>query len=348
MKRLLSVILSLLFFVPLCACSSNSGSQKYTKSFLDLFDTASFVTAYDASQKAFDSHYAMFYNELETYAKLYDIYNDYDGIVNLKYLNEHAAVSPVRVDEKIMDLLAFGKEAYEMSGGRVNICMGAVLSVWHDEREKAAENPENTELPDTNLLREKAEHTDINSLVLDSENSTVYFSDPEMKLDAGAIAKGYAAEKICAYIETSGIWQSAVISLGGNIKTVGVKDKTGSPFVIGIENPDSEGDYVAKVGACNGESVVTSGDYQRYYTVDGVKYCHIIDPNTLMPAEYVSSVTVISEDSAYADMLSTDLFIMSVEDGITLVNRLENTQAVWVDKNGKKFFSSGFEKYAVE
>ena len=134
----------------------------------------------------------------------------------------------------------------------------------------------------------------------------------------------------------------------GNIKTVGVKDKTGSPFVIGIENPDSEGDYVAKVGACNGESVVTSGDYQRYYTVDGVKYCHIIDPNTLMPAEYVSSVTVISEDSAYADMLSTDLFIMSVEDGITLVNRLENTQAVWVDKNGKKFFSSGFEKYAVE
>lgn len=348
MKKLFSVILSLLLLLSSCGCAAQSGKRKFTKSFLDLFDTASSITAYDTSEKSFEEHYRLFYEELETYARLYDIYNDYDDLVNLKYVNENAAKSPVKVDEKLMDLLLFGKEAYEISNGRVNICLGSVLSVWHSERENGIKNPGSARLPDMDLLKEKAEHTDINDLVLNGENRTVYFSDPEMTVDAGAIAKGCAAEKICEYIEQNGIWSSAVISLGGNIKTVGFKDGKSSPFVIGIEDPKGTDNYLAKLNVSDGESVVTSGDYQRYYVVDGVQYCHIIDPETLMPAQFFSSVTVICDHSSYADMLSTALFNMSREQGRELVENLDNTEAVWADKNGNIYYSSGFESCMVK
>ena len=349
MKKLLSLLLSLSFLFCLSACSLQSSQKRYTNSFIDLFDTVSSVTAYDSSEHSFNEHYSQFYNELKAYAQLYDIYEDYDGVVNLKYINENAAKAPVEVDKRIMELLLFGKEVYEISEGRVNICMGSVLSVWHIERENGIENPGSASLPDMELLKEKAEHTDIDKLILDEENMTVYFADAEMQLDAGAIAKGYAAEKISEYIVQNKIWTSVVISLGGNVKTIGIKNDDGNtPFVIGIENPKNNTDYIAKINASAQDTVVTSGDYQRYYTVDGVNYCHIINPKTLMPADFMSSVSVVSKNSAYADMLSTALFNMRIEDGLNLVNGMSDTEAMWVDKNGEITYSDNFKNYAVK
>lgn len=349
MKRLFALVLSLLFFFSFSSCTLNTAPQKFSNSFLDLFDTASTVTAYDKSEKAFKEHYDLFYNELQQYARLYDIYNDYDGVVNLKYINENASKAPVQADKKIMDLLLFGKEAYRISKGMVNICMGSVLSLWHGERENAAENPDDARLPDMNELKSASLHMNMDDLVLDEKNSTVYFKDSQMKIDVGAIAKGFAAERIAEYVVQNNIWQSAVISIGGNVKTIGTKENN-APFVIGIENPEKNKNsgYVEKVSVKNGESVVTSGDYQRYYTVDGVDYCHIIHPETLMPADFVSSVSVIADNSGYADMLSTALFNMSVEEGQAFVNSLKNTEAVWVDKDGKISYSSDFKSYSVQ
>ncbi len=349
MKKIISIILSFSLVLMLVSCSAYSDLKRFSKSFFDVFDTASTVTAYDKSQKDFNEHFKAFYNELEEYSKLYDIYNSYDGIVNLKYVNENAGKEPVHVDEKIMDLLLYGKQAYEMSGGNTNICMGAVLSVWHDKREEGLQNPENAALPDIDILKEKSKHTDINNLILDTQNSTVFFADDEMLLDVGAIAKGYVADKMCEYVLENNIWQSATISLGGNLKTVGYKNNDGkTPFTIGIESPDKSKEYLSKVSVSNGFSVVTSGDYQRYYTVDGVKYCHIIDPNTLMPADTFSSVSIITKNSANADALSTALFIMDIEKGLDLVESMEDVEAIWTYKDGKEVRSSGFSKYEVK
>ncbi len=347
MKRLLSCILSFLILVIFSSCSVSSSQKKFSQSFFDLFDTVSSVTAYDTSQKEFDAHFKLVYNELKEYAQLYDIYNDYDGVVNLKYINEHASEAPVKADERIIDLLLFGKEAYEISRGTVNICMGAVLSVWHSERDRAAEDPQNARLPDINLLQKKSLHTNIQDLIIDKENSTVYFKDAEMQIDAGAVAKGFAAERISQYIVQNRLWNSAILSLGGNIKTVGLKEGK-KPFVIGIENPKNTSVFTCRVSLKNTDSVVTSGDYQRYYTVEGKNYCHIIHPDTLMPADFVSSVSVISNHSGYSDMLSTALFNMSVQEGMDFVNSMDNTEAMWVDKNGKVSYSSGFNKYLVQ
>lgn len=347
-KKYLCLLLAVIIAVSCTACSGEISllkKQRFEASFLDLFDTASTIIAYDTSQKKFDEHYKQFYNRLAEYDKLFDIYKSYDGLTNLRTVNEKAKDSPVKVDEKIIKLIEYGKYAYDLSGGETNICFGSVLSLWHDSRQAAENNPENASLPDNTALQEAAKHTDINSLVIDKEKSTVYFSDPDLRLDVGAIAKGFAVEEVCSWAEEN-LWTSAAVSIGGNVSTIGYKNDDGkTPWNIGIENPDLKAsNYLTNV-KINNLSVVTSGDYQRYYIVDGKKYCHIIDPKTLYPAEYLSGVSVLCDDSALGDALSTTLFNMTIEDGKRLIDDLKNVEAVWVDKDYNVVYSAGFEKY---
>lgn len=332
MKKILSLVLSFVLLFSLFGCT-NTKYTKYSKSFLELFDTASSITAYDTSQENFDKKYNELYKVIKKYSELFDIYNGYEDIINIKYLNDNAYKEPIEVDKEIIDLLNFSKRAYAVTNGKVNIAMGSVLSIWHDYRE------DGEALPPKSKLIEENKHTNIDDIIIDNKNSTVFFKDKELKIDVGAVAKGYVCNKIYEYITKNNLWQNAVISLGGNIITVGSKPN-GNDFVIGIENPNSN-DYLMKVNAKENTSVVTSGSYQRYYTVNGKNYSHIIDPDTLYPAEYFTSVTVISSDSALADAFSTALFCMSYDDGIKLVESNDKIEAIWLDNNGKTYQSSG-------
>ena len=332
MKKILSLVLSFVLLFSLFGCT-NIKYTKYSKSFLELFDTASSITAYDTSQESFDKKYNELYKVIKKYSELFDIYNSYDDIINIKYLNDNAYKEPIEVDKEIIDLLNFSKRAYAVTNGKVNIAMGSVLSIWHDYRE------DGEALPPKSKLIEASKHTNIDDIIIDNKNSTVFFKDKELKLDVGAVAKGYVCNKIYEYITKNNLWQNAVISLGGNIITVGSKPD-GNDFVIGIENPNSN-DYLMKVNTKDNTSVVTSGSYQRYYTVNGKNYSHIIDSDTLYPAEYFTSVTVISSDSALADAFSTALFCMSYDDGIKLVESNDKIEAIWLDNNGKTYQSSG-------
>lgn len=332
MKKILSLVLSFVLLFSLFVCT-NTKYTKYSKSFLELFDTASSITAYDTSQENFDKKYNELYKVIKKYSELFDIYNGYEDIINIKYLNDNAYKEPIEVDKEIIDLLNFSKRAYAVTNGKVNIAMGSVLSIWHDYRE------DGEALPPKSKLIEANKHTNIDDIIIDNKNSTVFFKDKELKIDVGAVAKGYVCNKIYEYITKNNLWQNAVISLGGNIITVGSKPD-GKNFVIGIENPNSN-DYLMKVNTKDNTSVVTSGSYQRYYTVNGKNYSHIIDPDTLYPAEYFTSVTVISSDSALADAFSTALFCMSYDDGIKLVESNDKIEAIWLDNNGKTYQSSG-------
>lgn len=346
MKKLLCIIMTIAIAICCTACGSNSvKKEKFTASFLDLFDTASTIIAYDVSQERFDENYEKFHNELERYDHLFDIYHPYEGINNLYTVNKNAAEAPVKVSSDIIELLEYGKAIYKLSNGNTNICFGSVLSLWHTERELAKENSQGARLPDKNALEEASKHTDIDDLIIDKEERTIFFKDPDMKLDVGAIAKGYAVEKIAKWSQRN-LWDSAALSIGGNVTTYGFKNDDGKTlWKIGIENPDlTADDYLLMVNITD-LSVVTSGDYQRYYVVDGKKYCHIINPQTLMPSENMASVSVICGDSALGDALSTTLFNMSIEDGRALVEKIDNVEAVWVDKDYNTTFSSGFEQY---
>lgn len=341
MKKIISIVLSLLFLFSFNSCSADT-EKIFEKDFLDLFDTACRLSAADVSQDSFNEHFEAVYKELEEYSKLFDIYKDYGDLINLKYINDNAAKSPVKADKKIIDLLVYGKKIYGITNGRTNIAMGSVLSLWHQYRQEGSENPDKAELPDRKMLEECAKHTNIDDLIVDTKNNTVFFNDDKISVDVGAIAKGYVCEKIAEYILNNDIWDSALISLGGNIKTIGKKNNN-SDFRVAIENPHG-GSYLCTVGVSKGLSVVTSGDYQRYYNVDGKQYCHIIDPDTLYPSEYFKSVTVISSDSALADAMSTALFVMSIDEARNLISDIDDLKVMWVDKNDSITYSDGFEE----
>lgn len=322
---------------------------KYSEYSFDYFDTVTTITGYAKSQEAFDEIAGAALAELAEYHKLFTVYHRYDGMENLCTINElvDGAHRTVTVDERIIDMLLYAKEMYEKTDGTVNIAMGSVLSLWHEYRQEGIDDPQAAKLPPMEKLEEAAEHTDINALIIDEEACTVTLADPTMKLDVGAVAKGYAVEMVAQSMEAQGV-TGYVLNVGGNVRTIGTKGD-GAKWLVGIENPeeDSENAYLAYL-ELSGESLVTSGSYQRYYVVDGKRYHHIIDPETLLPSEGYVSVSVVCDSSADGDALSTALFCMDFEVGLALVESLPDTEAMWVLKDGTRQESSGFGNYKKE
>lgn len=341
MKRLCALLLCLSLLLAGCAAPP-AGPQKYEATFLTLFDTVTTVVGYADSEAAFQTVAQEFHDRLEVYHQLYDIYHDYDGVVNLKTLNDRAGQGPVAIDPKLMDLLLFCKEAHTLTGGKVNVAMGSVLSLWHDAREDGINDPQNARLPDMAALQEAARHTDIDDLLLDETASTAALRDGAMRLDVGAVAKGYAVEQVCRQMAAGGA-DHLLVSVGGNVRAIGEKPD-GSAWTVGIEDPETpDGPYLTKLLAVD-VSVVTSGSYQRYYTVDGKPYHHIIDPDTLLPADHMLGVSVVCADSGLADVLSTALFNLPQAAGQALLEQIGGAEAIWVLQDGTRIESPGFTK----
>lgn len=336
MRRVACIILGLLL---LSGCTTNIAPQQkqYTATFLNLFDTVTTIVGRAESQEAFEEKIQPLYNELEYYHKLFDIYEEYEGINNLKTVNDKASVSPVKVDSVILELLQDCKEYYLSTDGTFNFAMGSVLKLWHDARQDGINDPENAYLPDLDKLKEAALHADPQNIILDMENSTVFFADPYLRLDVGGIAKGWAVQRAGQNAS-----KDLLLSVGGNVYATGAKDEKGSPWSVGIKNPKDDSKYLHTLNITKG-SVVTSGSYNRAYAVNGKLYHHIIDPDTLYPSEKWVSVTIVTEDSGLSDVLSTSLFLLNREDGQVLLNRF-GAEAMWVDSNGDKYYSPGFQK----
>ncbi len=334
MKRLTILFLCALL---LCGCARQPEQTQYTATFLSLFDTVTTVVGKARSQEDFEAMVQPLREELDRYHKLFDIYNEYADISNLKTINDRAGIAPVKADTEILELLRDCKEYAEATGGIFNPAMGSVLRLWHDAREDGLNDPQNAALPDTQALTKAAEHMNFQDIILDFENSTVFFADPELKLDVGAIAKGWAVQKACQNAP-----EGLLISVGGNVFATGPKAEPAVPWAVGIQNPDGSGEYLHILNITKG-SVVTSGSYQRNYAVDGTLYHHIIHPKTLYPSQYWTSVTVVSENSALADVLSTALFLLPREEGLKLLAQFD-AHAMWADPDGNQYYSPGFQE----
>jgi len=311
---------------------------KYTDSFFDTFDTVVTVVAYTKSEQEFRAYFDKIHARFQELHRLFDIYNNYEGINNIKTINDNAGIKPVKVSKEIVDLILFSKEWYKRTGGQTNIAMGSVLRIWHEYREQGQDNPQEAKLPPMEDLREAARHTDIDKVIVDTERSTVYLADKKMSLDVGAVAKGYATELVSKEIMAQGL-ESGLISSGGNVRAIGKPlDGVRERWGIGIQDPkksilsDEEG--TVDVIFFNDASVATSGGYQRYYVVDGKAYHHLIDPKTLMPAEYYLAVSVLTPDAGVADFLSTAVFLLPYEKSRALVESLDGVEAIWIMPNG--------------
>ena len=337
MRKWFSLILLLAVLLSACAGTPQAEKKQYQATFLTLFDTVTTIVGKAESEESFRMTAQSVHDELLEYHQLFDIYNDYNGISNLKTVNDNAGIAPVKVDGRILALLKDCMTYYEATGGKVNVAMGSVLQLWHEARNDGINDPVNAYLPNQKALESAAEHMDLSSVILDETASTVFISDPEVRLDVGAVAKGWAAQRVCESAPAG-----LLISVGGNVCATGPKDESGTPWVVAVQNPDGGEEHLHTLYLSAG-SMVTSGDYQRAYVVDGELYHHIIDPDTRYPSVYWRSVTIVCADSGLADALSTALFVLPLEEGQTLLEKFD-AHAMWVDREGNRYYSPEFEK----
>lgn len=318
--------------------------ELYTKTYYDYFDTVITISGYEKKVDKFEENLKEINEILKKYHRLYDIYYEYSGINNICTINKNAGKSEVVVGQEIIDLLKYSIDIYGKTDGLLNVAMGSVLKIWHDEREDATYFPEDAKVPSKELLMEASKHTNINDIIINETSSTVYLKDKDMLIDVGAVAKGYVTDIIAKYLIDKKV-TSYILNLGGNIRLIGSNTKD-EPWRVGIQNPDLTSEKASiRVFNLKDCSVVTSGSYQRYYEVDGIRYHHIINPKTLMPENEFLSVSVITKDAALADCLSTTLFNMSIDEGKKLIMKYENTYVMWIDKNYQIYYSDGLESF---
>ena len=343
----------LLLSLPLlCACGAGDGekaagtvapqsAEPKGKVYYTWFDTVSYVYDYAGdSAERFEDHSAEVSHILQEYHQLFDIYHEYSGVVNLCTLNRAAGGEPLQADRKLVDFLLCARDMYALTDGEMNVMLGSVLRLWHDCREAAETDPASASIPDEAALREAWAHTDISLLEIDPERCTVRIADPEASIDVGALGKGYATERAAEYLESVGA-DGYVLNIGGNIRCIGDRPE-GSGWVTAIRNPDPASEDFACRIRIRDTACVTSGVYERYFVANGRHYHHIIDKDTLYPADYFSSLTVVTRDSALADALSTALFCMPAEQGQELVNSIGGVEVLWIFPDGTERSTPGF------
>ena len=262
--------------------------------------------------------------------KIDEIFSEYHNLTDMYHSNDNGLYnlnnSNSNIDPKLKEIIEYGYSWYDKSNGLLNIAIGNVSSVWKSYIEKENGVPKLSELEKLNISIKD----------IDLENMKLKNG---VKIDLGAIAKGYTCDEVAKYLKSVGITKY-IINAGGNV-VVGDVYKNGG-YRIGIQSP-YEADKLIKIVKASNKAIVTSGGYNRGYTYNGVRYNHIINPKTLYPANNMLSVTVIADSSALADALSTTLFLMDVDSGMEYIKNFD-AEAIWYLENDT-YMTDGFRNY---
>lgn len=322
-KRILCILLTAVLF--LCSGCGNLNTKPLTYTGTAL-DTVISIQIYDSSDESLidncieicESYEAKLSRTIET-SEISQINN--------------ASGAPVEVSPETIKVIEKGIYYGDLSSGAFDITIGSVTELWDFK----ADNPAP---PSAEAITAAANHVNYRNISI--SGNTVRIMDPYSKIDLGAIAKGYIADKIKEYLESKDV-KHALINLGGNVLAIGNK-LDGSDFNIGIQTPfDQEAGPITAVKV-NDKSIVTSGTYQRYYEYDNKIYHHIIDPSTGSPCDNgLRSVTIITDSSLTADALSTTCFVLGPEKGMKLINKLDNVDALFINDNNEITYSRNFQ-----
>ncbi len=327
MKKLFYTFTIILFITILCSCNKNESNSLYKEtSFLlgTIVEIKTYNENSDLNQKAFER-----IKEIEKKMTI-----NGDGSSEIEKLNVKG--SSVLSDDTFY-VLSKGKYYSEISKGRFDITIGSIVKLWNI-------GTENAHKPDDNLIKQKLSLVDYNKLKLDEQTKTARLLNNGMVIDLGAVAKGYAADEVKRILVEKNI-KNAMINIGGNIMTIGTK-LDGSSWQIGIQNPFStRGEYLG-ILQLNDESVSSSGDYEKYFEQDNIRYHHILDPATGYPCDNeLTAVSVIARNSIDADSLSTLSFLMGTKDGIDFINLIDNVEAIFITKDKKVYLTKGLENH---
>ncbi len=336
LKKYAKSLLCLSLVFMLVGCSQNTkkneetAQQEPVKRTEMLMGTVISVTLYDSTDESIlDKVFDKVKNLEETFS-INETGTEVDKI------NDNAGIEPVKVSDDTIEVVKEGIYYSDLSHGKFDITVGPLVKLWNIPDRPTEDIPTQDEL---NVVLPLTNYKDV---VIDEANKTVFLTRPGMMLDLGGIAKGYAADVISKMLTDEGV-KSAIIDLGGNIFAHGEK-VSGDAWKIGIQNPFSNrGEIVGAISVKN-KSIVTSGIYERYIEVDGVKYHHILNPETGYPYENdIAGITIISDKSTTGDALSTSVFALGIEEGMKFVEKLDDVDAIFVTKEKGIYVTSGIK-----
>ncbi|MGM0369376.1 MAG: FAD:protein FMN transferase [Bacillota bacterium] len=273
----------------------------------------------------------------ESFAIIDDIENKMSSDLvdsEINEINRAAGQQKVKVSSATYQVLSKSLEYAELSGGSFDPSIGPLVELW-------GIGTEEEQVPSEEEIKEKSKLIDYKQVQL-LDNNQVLLSQEGMKLDVGGIAKGYAADKIMAHLQENNV-QSAFIDIGGNVSVLGTKPDD-ELWTVGIQDPKQErGQVVATIGVAD-KTIVTSGNYERYFTREGTRYHHILNPETGYPAKKgIISASIITEKSFVADALSTAVYILGREEGLALVNSLDDVDAMVITDDNKIYLTSNIK-----
>lgn len=248
----------------------------------------------------------------------------------LSRLNREASHRPIKVSPELFSLVRRSIDFSELTHGAFDITFASAGYLYDYRLAKR---------PNAAQLRQSVDLINFRNLVLDHPNDSIRYSREGVRIDLGGIAKGYAVDNCIAILQKLGI-QSALVSAGGDSRVIG--DRWGRPWTIGVRDPRKDNSVVALLPLTD-VAVSTSGDYERYFEENGVRYHHIIDPKSGDSARELQSVTIIGPDATTTDALSTSVFVLGLSRGMNLVNRLPGIDAIMVDRTGLMHYSEGLE-----
>ena len=330
MKKIIFLVSVIIFLAVSIIIYDKLRIKEYEK---DMFymDTYIYVKIYEQDSKLANKALNKIEKIYKEYHELTDKYKKYDNLNNLYVINNNVLKDEyLTLDPRLIKLIKYGIRLYDMSNGKIDISMGNVIDIWNSYRSGGIGIPSIEELEYANF--NNIEEIEIKNNKIKNNN---------LNLDLGCIAKGYTTNEVKKYLDSVGI-DKYIINAGGNV-IVG-KRYHNELYKVGLEDANNSSN-IYKVLSLENKAIVTSGGYDRFYTYDGKTYTHIIDPNTLYPVDYMKSVTVITDDSAYGDFLSTYLFLMDVDSGIDYVNKLDNVEAIWYLNDNTTKTSNGFKIY---
>ncbi len=268
------------------------------------------------------------FTEAERINRLMSTYIDKSEISEI---NRTAAEGPILASEELFRLIQRSLDISVLTLGAFDITYDSV-GQHYDFRAR--------QRPDVETLASERENIDYRFVQLDDATGSVSFLREGVRINLGGIAKGYVVERGIDILRRHGL-EHAIVTAGGDSRLLG--DRRGRPWMVGIRDPRNDGQVAISVPLVD-EAISTSGDYERYFDEDGIRYHHIISPSTGEPASGVHSATVFGPDAVITDALSTSVFVMGVDKGLTLISTLPDYESIVIDAEGKVYYSEGLQQ----
>jgi len=328
LKKIIAyVVLSIVLFLTGFFIARNCGNElKTIKRTQILLGTVVEIQVCDEDKKKAEDAITKAFAEVKRIDDLFTTYNKASVIWKIN----NSAETLIKVDPEIYSLIFLCDSITRLSNGSFDVSLDNITKAWGFD----SDNPHlpTKEAIDFALLKSGWKNITLldNNKIIKKEN---------VGLNFGAIAKGYAVDKAIDILKKLGITET-LVNAGGEISVIG------NDWIVGIQHPREINSIIKKIKA-DGFTIATSGDYEQYFEVGEIRYHHILDPKTGYPSTGLQSVTIINKSNAFADALATAVFVMGKENGMNLVERLNDTEAMIIDDEGKIFYSSGFKKFLI-